>query len=201
MSDLDDTFGPGTTDRLRDVARLCARAELLAARGRDWYDSDPELEVPKLAADSLVLKLGEAVRRLPQAFLAERGDDPAWRRAIGMRRRLAHDYDAVDYDLVWGVVATHAATLRARVEALLAGADRAGIAPATMGPMGHARIEFFPDHRSAPRSRRRPLLPDGVMFGHIEVVPALAMPLFAWGISLAATLAFRGLRAPVGSPA
>jgi len=119
VSDLDATFGPGTSARLRDVARMCARAELLAARGREWYDSDPELEVPKLAAGSLVLKLGVAVRRLPAAFLDERRGDPVWRRAIGMRHRLAHDDDAVDYDLVWGVVATHAATLRARVESLL----------------------------------------------------------------------------------
>lgn len=58
-----------TVTRLRDIARLCARAETLAARGRSWYDSDPELDVPKLAADSLVLKLGEAVRRLPDEFL------------------------------------------------------------------------------------------------------------------------------------
>lgn len=119
MSELDDTYGAGTTDRLRDVARLCLRAEALAARGRDWYDSDPELDVPKLAADSLVLKLGEAVRRLPQQFLDERRSDPSWRRAIGMRHRLAHDYDAVDYELVWSVVAVHAVALRHRVEALV----------------------------------------------------------------------------------
>lgn len=119
MSELDDTYGAGTTDRLRDVARLCRRAEALAARGRDWYDSDPELDVPKLAADSLVLKLGEAVRRLPQQFLDERRSDPSWRRAIGMRHRLAHDYDAVDYELVWSVVAVHAVALRHRVEALV----------------------------------------------------------------------------------
>lgn len=119
MSALDHRYGGGTAARLRDVAALCRRAEQLAARGRDWYDSDPELNVPKLAADSLVLKLGEAVRRLPEELLTEQRPDPAWRRAIGMRNRLAHDYDAVDYDLVWGVVATHAAELRRRVDALL----------------------------------------------------------------------------------
>ncbi len=106
-------------DRLRDVTRLCRRAERLAARGRDWCDSDPELSVPKLAADSIVLKLGEAVRRLPEAFLNDHKADPAWRRAIGMRHRLAHQYDAVDYELVWGVVSRHAAELRQRVESLL----------------------------------------------------------------------------------
>ena len=120
MTDLDAMYGPGTTDRLRDVARLCGCAELLASRGRDWYDSDPELDTPKLAADSLVLKLGGAVRRLPAPFLDERRSGPAWRRATGMRRRLAHDYDAVDYELGWSVVATHASALRDRVESILA---------------------------------------------------------------------------------
>lgn len=121
MTSLDDVYGTGTTERLRDVARLCRRAERLAARGRAWYDSDPELDVPKLAADSLVLKLGEAVRRLPADFLKERRQDPAWRRAIGMRHRLAHEYDAVDYELVWGVVSRHAAELGGRVQSLLEG--------------------------------------------------------------------------------
>ncbi len=100
MIDLDARYGPGTPRRLLDVAALCRRAERLAERGRDWYDSDPDLGVPQLAAESVVLKLGEAVRRLPQAFLDDHRDDPTWRRAIGMRHRLAHEYDAVDYELV-----------------------------------------------------------------------------------------------------
>lgn len=119
MSSLDDRYGAGTADRLRDVARLCRRAERLAARGRDWYDSDPDLDVPKLAADALVLKLGEAVRRLPEDFLEDQAQDREWRRAIGMRHRLAHDYDAVDYELVWGVVSLHAGALRQQVEEIL----------------------------------------------------------------------------------
>lgn len=110
---------PKTIRRLRDVARLCARAEGLAARGWDWYDSDPELETPKLAADSVVLKLGEAVRRLPEDFLSDKHRDPVWRGAIAMRHRIAHDYDAVDYDIVWRVISLHARELRARVEDLL----------------------------------------------------------------------------------
>lgn len=119
MSDLDDRYGAGTRSRLQDVAALCRRAERMGERGRGWYDSDPELDVPKLAADSVVLKLGEAVRRLPDTFLEGRRTDPAWRRAIGMRHRLAHEYDAVDYELVWAVLTRHAAELRANVEDLL----------------------------------------------------------------------------------
>lgn len=75
--------------------------------------------MPKLAADALVLKLGEAVRRLPEDFREDQAQDREWRRAIGMRRRLAHDYDAVDYELVWGVVSRHAGALRQRVEEIL----------------------------------------------------------------------------------
>lgn len=119
MTSVDDRYGSGTADRLRDVARLARRAALLGARGREWYDSDPELEVPHLAADALLLKLGEAVRRLPPDFLANHRSDPAWRRAIGMRHRLAHDYDAVDYELVWGVIYRHAAELGRRAEELI----------------------------------------------------------------------------------
>lgn len=108
-----------TRERLSDIAELCSRAEALAARGREWYDSDPELGVPKLAADSLVLKLGEAVRRLPDDFLVQHSNDPAWRRAIGMRHRIAHEYDSVDYEIVWQVVSRHAGELRARIAQVL----------------------------------------------------------------------------------
>lgn len=111
-------------ERAQRRARLRAeaeslRAERLAARGRAWYDSDPDLDVPTLAADSLDLKIGEAVRRLPEDVLTRHSSDPEWQRAIGMRHRLAHEYGAVDYELVWRVVARHAATLRARAESFL----------------------------------------------------------------------------------
>lgn len=116
---LDSRYAPGTARRLADIAQLCGRAERLAARGREWYDSDPELAVPHLAAESLVLKIGEAVRRLPASFIEEHNAEAAWRRAVGMRHRLAHEYDAVDPELVWAVVSVHAGALRLEVERLL----------------------------------------------------------------------------------
>lgn len=116
---MNEGIDEDTLRRLADVSRLCARAEAMAARGREWYDSDPELETPKLAADSIVLKLGEAVRRLPPAFLETRAGDPVWRRAIGMRNRIAHEYDAVDHEIVWQVISRHAGQLRATVDGIL----------------------------------------------------------------------------------
>ncbi len=37
-----------------------------------------------------------------------------------MRHRLAHQYDAIDYELVWQVVSAHAADLRASIQSMLA---------------------------------------------------------------------------------
>ncbi|MEL4356874.1 MULTISPECIES: HepT-like ribonuclease domain-containing protein [unclassified Luteococcus] len=68
-----------------------------------------------------MLKLGEAVRRLPEHFLRERAAQPTWRRAVGMRNRIAHEYDAIDYEIVWQVVSVHAADLRRDVESILTG--------------------------------------------------------------------------------
>lgn len=73
---MTSSLPPEVHSRLEDIARLARRAEGLAARGRAWYDSDPELQAPRLAADSVVLKLGEAVRRLPEDFLAARTQNP-----------------------------------------------------------------------------------------------------------------------------
>lgn len=105
--------------QLEDIVRLCKHAEALADRGREWFDSDPDLIVPRLAGDSIVLKIGEAVNQLPQGFLDSRRDDPTWRRAIAMRHRIARECDAVDYEIVWQVLSLHAGTLRLTVEALL----------------------------------------------------------------------------------
>lgn len=115
----DSPLAESTLRRLGDVVNLCRWAEALASRGRDWYDSDPELQVPRLAADAVVLKLGEAIRRLPDDFLTARQGDPSWRRAIGMRHRIAHEYDAVDYEIVWQVITRHARELRIAAEVFI----------------------------------------------------------------------------------
>ena len=49
--------------------------------------------------------LGEAVKRLPQAFRDAHPTLP-WRRMAGMRDVLIHAYDAVDDALVWEILHT-----------------------------------------------------------------------------------------------
>ncbi len=59
-----------------------------------------------------VLHIGEAVSALPETFKSRHPFLP-WRRMIGMRHRLAHDYDGIDPALVWRTIREHLGELRA----------------------------------------------------------------------------------------
>jgi uncharacterized protein with HEPN domain len=70
-------------------------------RGRDAYDAD---EIHRLAAEAIMHRIGEAVARLGDDFIAAH---PAvhWRPMKGMRSVVAHEYGAIDYALVWNTLA------------------------------------------------------------------------------------------------
>jgi uncharacterized protein with HEPN domain len=65
-----------------------------------------------------LLLLGEAVRRLSEAFRAAHPDIP-WSLIVGMRNRLIHQYDAVDLDEVWRTVERDIPDLLASLAPLL----------------------------------------------------------------------------------
>lgn len=73
----------------------------------------------KRAAFERVMEvLGEAVKRLPRELTASY---PAvdWRGIAGMRDRVSHGYDAIDYDLLWQAVETRVSGLLTTVEQML----------------------------------------------------------------------------------
>lgn len=73
----------------------------------------------KRAAFERVMEvLGEAVKRLPSE-LTSRYPAVDWRGIAGMRDRVSHGYDAVDYDLLWQAVQKHVPGLCAAVEGML----------------------------------------------------------------------------------
>jgi len=53
-----------------------------------------------LALERALEILGEAVKRLP-IELCERYPSVPWKLMAGMRDRMAHGYDAVDYETLW----------------------------------------------------------------------------------------------------
>lgn len=68
-------------------------------RTRAEYDNDEDL---RLALTHLIQTLGEAARRVSPPFRQAHPEIP-WRKIIGMRHKVVHDYLEVDYDLVWDV--------------------------------------------------------------------------------------------------
>jgi len=59
-----------------------------------------------MAADAVVRNLeiiGEAANRLPQDF-TDRHPEIEWRKIIGLRHRIVHDYFGVDLDIIWAII-------------------------------------------------------------------------------------------------
>ena len=65
-----------------------------------------------------LLILGEAVKRLPEAFCTTHEDIP-WRKMAGMRDVLIHAYDDVDEEEVWRVLQYDLPAVLDQIEPLL----------------------------------------------------------------------------------
>jgi len=103
---------------LREIVRLCNDGARLAGRGHDWYISD-DLNTPGLAAESIIIKVGENVARLSDETTVANSQVP-WSSIKRMRDRLAHHYEATDYDAVWATLNIDLPRVRAAIAALLA---------------------------------------------------------------------------------
>lgn len=101
---------------LREIVRLCEIGARLAARGREWYIGDP-YNVPGLAVESLIVKVGENVARL-SAEMTGRHPDVPWSAIKRMRDRLAHHYEGTDYDAVWDTLAVDFPAIHAYIQPL-----------------------------------------------------------------------------------
>lgn len=110
MTSRDDTA-------LHEIVGLCEVGARLVARGRDWYNDDPD-NVPGLAAESLIVKVGENVARLSASTVSQHPDVP-WSAIKRMRDRLAHHYEGTDYDAVWDTLAVDFPAIQAYLRPLV----------------------------------------------------------------------------------
>jgi uncharacterized protein with HEPN domain len=90
---------------------------IVRQRSRAELDSDRMLQ---LALRQLVEIVGEAANRVSKEGQA-RYPDIAWRPAIAVRNRIAHGYDAIDYDIVWRILTEEFPVLIAALERALPG--------------------------------------------------------------------------------
>jgi uncharacterized protein with HEPN domain len=74
-----------------------------AGKSRTDYDSN---EMLRDAVERRVEIFGEAARRLSPSIQAAHPELP-WRKIMGTRHILAHDYDIVDPDIVWRIATLH----------------------------------------------------------------------------------------------
>jgi uncharacterized protein with HEPN domain len=86
---------------LRDMLNHANEAvELLAGGTRDEFGGS---RVTQLAVTRLVEVVGEAASRVSTAT-RQRYPNIPWPQIIGMRNRLIHGYDVIDWDLLWDTV-------------------------------------------------------------------------------------------------
>lgn len=73
---------------------------LVAGQSRTDFDGDRTL---RLALVRLLEVVGEAASRVPVDYRDEHPEIP-WFGVVGLRNRLIHGYDDVDYDIVWRIL-------------------------------------------------------------------------------------------------
>lgn len=96
-------------EQLLYVDATLAEMSQLASRGRHAYDSD--IAVAR-ACQYNIIRLAADLERLGEDWITAHPGIP-WRLIKGMRNRIAHNYWAVDDDIVWAVVNQHVPNLRA----------------------------------------------------------------------------------------
>ena len=103
-------------DYARHAQALCAGKTLAEIRA-DWRDA--------FAFERVMEVLGEAVKRLPDEFRT-RYPGVDWRGIAGMRDRVSHGYDTVDYDVLWKAAQERVPGLLATVGQMLRDLESGG---------------------------------------------------------------------------
>ena len=81
-----------------------AKEAITAAQGRTRADLDND-RLLNLALVRLLEIIGEAASRVPREDRDLYPDIP-WPEIVGLRNRLIHGYDEVDFDILWQIVTT-----------------------------------------------------------------------------------------------
>ena len=79
-----------------------AREAVEMVRGRSRADLDTDRQL-NLSLVRLVEAIGEAANRVPDDFRSRHPQVP-WRQTVGMRNRMVHGYDVIDFDILWSVL-------------------------------------------------------------------------------------------------
>jgi uncharacterized protein with HEPN domain len=87
----------------------------IAGKTRKDFDTDDML---RAAVERKIEIIGEAACRISDAFQAAHPTIP-WRKVMGTRHVLAHDYDEVNNDIVWKIAAVYVPELLTLIKPFL----------------------------------------------------------------------------------
>jgi uncharacterized protein with HEPN domain len=90
-------------------------ARYLGGKTRADFDAD---EMFRAAVERKIEIIGEAACRISETFRAQHPMIP-WRKVIGTRHVLAHDYDEVNTDIVWKIATEYVPELLSLIKPLL----------------------------------------------------------------------------------
>ncbi len=94
-----------------------AREAVTLASGKSRSDLDTD-RLFELALTRLLEVIGEAANRIPDEIQAANPEIP-WLQVIGLRNRLIHGYDSVDFDILWAIVKNDLPDLIRKLEKIL----------------------------------------------------------------------------------
>ena len=103
---------------LEKIVGYCDDIDSLLERyDRDFekYTSDIAFQY---ACNMCIIQIGELVTRLSEELQGDHKEIP-WRAIKGMRNVHAHDYEKVDFDIVWNTLTKEIPDLRAKVMDIL----------------------------------------------------------------------------------
>lgn len=109
---------PADVIRLTHMLRHSKEAVQLAA-GRTRADLDAD-RLFNLALVRLLEIVGEAASRVTPAARSQYSAIP-WPQIVGLRNRLIHGYDAVDFDILWDIIQIDLPPLIVQLQAIVAG--------------------------------------------------------------------------------
>jgi uncharacterized protein with HEPN domain len=100
---------------LEDIWEATKKIErFMAGLDRDAFLQDDR------TVDAVVRNLeiiGEAAGRLPEAFRSTH-PDIEWRRIVGLRNRIVHDYFGIDLEIVWAILEQELPGLKEKIRLL-----------------------------------------------------------------------------------
>ena len=102
--------------RLRHMLDYAREAiTLMRDKTRADLDTDRALGLATLRCLEII---GEAASRIPES-VRQQHPQIMWAQIIGMRNRLVHGYDLVDYDIIWNTVTEDLPPLIAELEKIV----------------------------------------------------------------------------------